>query len=183
MINTPSIKVKVNNYYLTDGTDLGKFTEGYLMAVDCRPFQAIKFTVYLESGAIWSGLPIEAIYCDNFKEISLSSAPPQHLTTDVLQPFSCLEGPYDTIEYNLIKNAKLNTKLGNAHYLFTINYEGSGLASDPEQYKTHNIVVLESGQLAALPNNMIKVVDNWFSDDTIDTSNYKRSSKHYFPGG
>ena len=71
--------------------------------------------------------------------------------------------------------------LGPANYLFTINYQGDGIAEDPEQYKTHNIVVLNNGQLAAVPNNIMKAKDNWFSTDK--KMKYARIKKHYFAGG
>jgi hypothetical protein len=176
MIPSPNIKIHVNDNYLTNNKESG-YTEAYLMAVDCRPNDIIRFTVLLESGAVWSGLPIEAIYCDKFGELNGTA-----LENEQLQPYSCLEGQVSVISYGLIKNVELSTKLGKAYYLFTINYQGEGLSEDPEQYKTHNIVVLESGQLAAFPNNYIKVVNNWFNKD-IDTKNYQRTSKYYFAGG
>lgn len=179
MINIPSIKVFVLNEYLTDFKKQGT-TEAYLLAVDCRPGSIIRFTVYLESGAIWSGLPVEAIFCDRFSQIDIS----KKQTTPHLQPFSCLEGSLSVISYSLLKHAELQTRIGPGHYLFTINYEGDGLSEDPEQHKTHNIIVLESGQLCALPNNFIQVVDNWFSkSNTDDLTHYKRAKKFFFPGG
>lgn len=178
MINTPAIKVLVLDEYLTDFKKSGQ-TEGYLLAADCRPNSVIKFTVYLESGAVWSGLPIEAIFCDRFQEINQK----EFKKTEELQPFSCLEGPVSLLSYSLLKHANLKTRLGPANYLFTINYEGEGLSEDPEQHKTHNIVVLGSGQLAALPNNFISVSDNWLADARHDLSQYKRTRKFFFPGG
>jgi len=178
MINTPAIKVLVRDKYITDYQRDG-VTEAYLLAVDCRPNSIIRFTAYLESGAVWSNLPIESIYCDRFGSVDLSGAK----KTEELQPFSCLEGPYSCISYDILKNANLETRLGPANYLFTINYEGCGLSEDPEQYKNHNIVALETGQLAALPNNYMVVTDCWFSNAKHDVSQYKRTRKFFFPGG
>lgn len=177
MINLPAIKIIVDKRYLTNFKEQAP-VQGYLLAADCRPNDIIRFTVFLESGAVWSGLPLEAIYCDKYGINTELAA----FTTDILQPFTCLEGPYSFIAYDLIKNAELETKLGLAYYLFTINYEGQGLAEDPEQYKTHNIIVLENGQLAALPNNYIKVKDAWLSGQDT-TEGYSRSNKYYFAGG
>ncbi len=177
---TPTIKLLVNKFYITN-IELG-FEEAYLMAVDARANQALRFTVYLKSGAIWSGLPIEALMCSRYGPVEKD--PNCYLETASLQPFSCLEGPVEIITYELLKDADLEVEnIGPANYLFTINYTGAGLAEDPEQHKTHNIVVLDNGQLGAFPNNMIKVVDNWFSDATIETKNYRRVSKTFFPGG
>lgn len=177
MINLPPIKVLVDNKFLTNSKQTG-FTEAYLLAVDCRKNSFIRFTVYLQTGALWSGLPINAIWCDKFAKIEYDEKDCQ-----TLQPYSCLEGPISIISYDLLKNGCLQTTdLGVGYYLFTINYEGEGLSEDPEQYKTHNIVVLSSGRLAALPNNKIRFFDNWFTDNN-SVFFYERSSKHYFPGG
>lgn len=178
MIETPRIKVLVKNTYL--GLKDDGLTQAYLMAVDCRMSSYIRFTVYLETGALWSSLPIEAIYCDKFGEVDLT----KESSTEDLQPYSCLEGPISIVEYTLVKNASVDTKtLGAGNYLFTINYEGVGISEDPEQYKSHNIVCLESGQLCALPNNYIRFKDNWFAQHNNEKLEYKRSKTYYFPGG
>ena len=179
MKNLPAIKIFVDKNYITDFSENG-LVEAYLLAADCRKNSIIKFTVYLSSGAIWSGLPINAVWTDRYNPIDLDKKIEDSKT---LQPFSCLENPISIITYDLVKNTLLECELGEANYLFTINYEGDGLAEDPEQYKTHNIVVLKSGQLAALPNNHLRFKDNWFSDLKEDTSNYKRNKRHWFPGG
>jgi len=182
--NTPAIKVRINNSYLTNHTGHG-FTEAYLLAVDCRAFDRIRFTVFLASGGIWSGLPIEAIYCDRFGS---GEAQAQVYTTPELQPYTCLEGPYSVFEYAALKSAALAVISGalkgsEASYLFTINYTGGGFAECPEQYKTHNLVVLANGQLAALPNNYVKVVEPWFTVESTEKLPYRRDSKYYFAGG
>jgi hypothetical protein len=177
VITTPKIKLLVDNKYL--GLDNSNLTQAYLLAVDCRMSSFIRFTVYLETGAVWSGLPIEALYCDRFGSVERNG-----LSTEKLQPYSCLEGPVSIVEYELLKNAAVETKtLGSGYYLFTINYQGSGLADDPEQYKTHNIVVLENGRLAAMPNNYLRFKDNWFSYEASEPVAYKRSPEYFFAGG
>lgn len=181
MIETPQIMVYVPSQYL-GYKDQNQLKKAYLMAVDSRTSMALSFTVYLETGAIWSGLPIEAIRMDKYNKINLKV----QFSNDLLQPFSCLSDDASIIEYSLLKNAKVSCKgLGPGHYLFTISYRNKGLAEDPEQNKTHNIICLDNGQLAALPNNNLIVKDNWFSDENQkeELKNYKRNSKHYFPGG
>jgi hypothetical protein len=177
MINTPAIKVFVHNQYLIP-KGIG-FTEGYLVAADCRPNSFIRWTVYLETGALWSGLPCEAIFYEKGKKL---------FENHILQPFSCLEGPVSICEFNLLKQAEgeviaLNKIL--FKYLFTINYEGNGLADDPEQYKTHNIVALSTGQIAAMPNNLLSFKDNWLFDPKKEheKQQYKRTNKRYEAGG
>jgi hypothetical protein len=177
LIKSPQIKVLVANEYLTAGVQSG-FSEAYMMGLDCRNSSYIRFTVYLESGAVFSNLPIEAIYCDKFDD----EVKKGKFKTEQLQPYSCLDGTVSWLIYDLIKNAEVKVlNLGLANYLFTINYQGDGISEDPEQYKTHNIVALSNGQLAAVPNNFMIVKDNWFS--TGKTLKYSRVKKHYFAGG
>lgn len=176
MINLPAIKVFVGNQYLMQK---GKgFTAGYLATLDARPNSYLRFTVYLESGALWSGLPIEAL--------TTKTLPLLH-KTNALQPFSCLEGPASVCEIELLKHAKGLCFNGTEtfNYLFTINYQGTGLADDPQQYKTHNIVEISNGQLAAMPNNYLWFSDNWLFDEkkAKEKFTYKRSAKRYEPGG
>jgi hypothetical protein len=187
VINLPTIKVLVKRSFLTqDSADEYVFTEAYLVAVAANAGSALMFTVYTADGAIFSDLPIEALLCDRFginDEIDASA-----YDTPELQPFTSLEGPVSVISYDLMKNARLVAKVAGdkvpAHYLFTLAYSGDGLAEDPEQSKTHNVVVLENGQLAALPNNMCLFIDNWFSTSGgINWPSYKRRHKYYRAGG
>ncbi len=180
MINLPAIKVEIRKSYLTQ-QESNKWVSAYLLAVDARKFDRLRFTVFLESGAIWSGLPIEAIACDRYGA-DLTNF--EHIDNERLQPYTNLEGPVTVCSYELMKNANLIIKdFGPANYLFTINYEGLGIAEDPEQYKTHNICVLETGHLCAVPNNYIRVIEPWFTDVEKSVDNYRRDKKFYFAGG
>ena len=176
MINAPSIKMSVGAHYITGET--GDPIACYLLGIDARENQHLRFSVYLESGAIWSGLPIEALRSDR-AEITESQLYENH----DLQPFTCLDGIVSSIAYKLLLNATIKTPLGLGCYLFTINYQGTELSDDPEQHKTHNIIALDNGQVCALPNNMIRVQDNWFADQDMDISKYKRSGVRYTAGG
>lgn len=188
MVNLPTIKILVKRSYLTqDPADEYVFTEAYLVAVAANAGDALYFTVYTIDGAIFSDLPIEAIMCDRFDindEIDSSA-----YDNEELQPFTCLEGPVSVISYDLMKNARLVARVGRdqvpARYLFTLYYHGEGLAEDPEQSKTHNVVVLENGQLAALPNNKCLFIDNWFASNEGGAKwpPYRRRTKFYRAGG
>lgn len=173
------LKVFVKSEYLTNGKVLNEFIEAYLMALKAVVNRAIEFTVYTEHGAIFSGLPIEAVY----KHIPNGKF--KIFKTDKLQPYTCLESPVNIVKYGLLEHAlclvpSLKTY---GHYLFTIDYSGGGLANDPEQHKTHNIIYLASGQLAAMPNNFIQFIDNWFVGLEIKKYPYKRRTKNYYAGG
>lgn len=175
-ITLPAIKLFVRKKYIVYDPEDG-FIEAYLMAVTAINGKALKFTVLTEHGAIYSGLPIEALFIKpSFEKI---------YDTPKLQPFSALEGPVSCVVLPLVQEAICNViPLGeSAQYLFSLFYESSlGLADDPEQNKSHNIVALSSGQLAAMPNNYLLFTNNWFCD-TLNTVTYKRQKQKFYPGG
>ncbi len=173
------IKIAVISHYLNGGktSSVSNTIEAYLIGVKAVTNRALQFTVYTENGAVWSGLPIEALVCNKFNTFKQGG-----WRNEALQPFSCLEGPIQVYVHPLVENQNLKIKiLGKANYLFTIDYAGRGLSEDPEQFKTHNICVLENGQLCAVPNNYCEFEDNWFKSSP--PKNYKRNSKTYFAGG
>lgn len=184
MNNNPlPLKLFVASHYISPIKD--QWVEAYLIHIKAVPYKALMFTVYTEHGALYSNLPIEALFWDK-TDNNLS------YLTPILQPYSCLEGPTTIITYPILRFASgviINyPELAGVriqHYLCTVDYLGDGLADDPEQYKTHNIVVLENTkQLAALPNNFIRWTDNWFADDSTHPNfPYIRQKRRYFPGG
>lgn len=175
--NLPSINVKVCKTYLTDGAESG-LEDAYLLAVKSIPGRPLLFTVYLDTGATWSGLPITAIYCDRFNPINYDAPP---LEIEEAQPFSCLEGDINVITYDLLKNAKasIGKEKHQGNYLFTIDYLGEGLTEEPSQHKTHNVFVLDTGQLVAYPNNMILWQDGFFAYNPKEAPNYKRTNNYW----
>jgi hypothetical protein len=179
--NLPSINVKVCKTYLTDGAESG-LEDAYLVAVKSIPGRPLLFTVYLDTGATWSGFPITAIYCDRFNPIVKDAL---DLSIEQAQPFSCLEGDINVITYDLLKNAKANIgkEKHQGNYLFTIDYLGEGLTEDPSQHKTHNIFVLDTGQMVAYPNNMILWEDKFFAYKNESFPNYRRTNKYWIGSG
>jgi hypothetical protein len=178
IINTPTIAVQVVNKYLTQDASDYDFTSGYLTAVKSVDGNCLMFTVMLDNGAMYSNLPIEVIYCARYGEIN----PEVTFTTAQLQPYSCLDGDIEIVEYGVARHSEMMVKIAGldiaARYLFTIDYNGTDLADDPEQRKTHNIVCLVSGQLAALPNNKclfmnksLTKIDGW--------PKLRRTNKYY----
>jgi hypothetical protein len=175
VINLPAKKIFIRSEYLSADGVKDDFVAAYFVAVKAVANKALQFTVYTEHGAIFSGLPIEAIT----SRPEIKGTP---LTNEELQPFTCLEGPVSLVSYELLKDANLDTKLGiSGSYVLTLDYEGSGLAEDPEQYKTHNLIQLDNGQFAALPNNYCYFKDNWLRSNKKFP--YKRPSKKYYAGG
>lgn len=180
-ISLNPLKILVKSNYLSFNMTDHPFTAAYLMSVQASPNSALLFTVYTEHGAIFSGLPLEALllFIPEIADIN-------EYTNEQLQPYSCLEGVAPVISYELLKDASALVVVAgetvNATYLFTIPYCGRGLAEDPEQTKTHNIMALYNGQLAALPNNHCLFQDNWFVGVPKTWPPYSRREIRYKPG-
>lgn len=172
--NTPQMRLLVNNSYC--GVKKPFFEEAYLIAVTSIASESLYFTVHLESGAVWQRLPIEALLHKHKLD--------KFIKNEELQPYSCLDGDINVIEYNHLKSYQCFVRPLNLYgeYKFTVDVKGSGLASDPVQHKTHNIIALSNGQFGAFPNNMLEFKDNYFTNSK-PTPNYSRVDKRYFPGG
>ncbi len=187
MINLPAIKISVPTKRLTQNPEKWGSTQGYLVAVKSEPSNPLKFTVYLESGALWSGLTIDDIYCGRYKfEVENT----RYYQIDELQPYSCLSKDISLIEYEFMKNMHGKFKIGcdsvEGIYLFTLDTYGMGtLADDPEQYKTFNVVQLENNQIAALPNNYCSWHDEFMFDEekAKDRAKYRRNANYPLAGG
>ncbi len=184
-INLPKLKVQVISTYFSKDSSI-YLREGYLVAARCIYGEAIKFTVHLENGALYGGLPIEALVIDGALELLIEDG----LTTVKLQPWSCLESPAQVIMYDYFKNAEIQVNSPDiketGEYFFTIDYHGEGLARDPEQHKTHNIIRLQnSGRLCAMPNNYLVFTDEFFYNSKLDDERklIKRNTINYKAGG
>jgi hypothetical protein len=165
--------------------DSPKLEEAYLIAVTSIPNGPLMFTAHLESGAVWQRLPIEAFWAPSNLYPIVDNKDGVYLSNPELQPFSCLHGKIQAITYEHLREyevlAKIGDELYSGQYLFTVDVLGEGLASDPVQHKSHNVVVLENGQLAALPNNYVRFMDNYFTKNELPR--YKRCDTIYKPGG
>lgn len=175
-INLPTLLVKIDVFFLTEGKEQG-FINAYLVAARLIRSRPVLFTVHLENGGLYSNVPINAIYhpestCN--EEYSITQA----------QPWSCLESPANSLILNHLKdyNVKVNTPdiKTEGIYLFSIDYNGDGLAQDPEQHKMHHIIASKDGCLLALPNNYILFKDDYFTNEnSLDVKLLKRQKTYY----
>lgn len=187
-VTVPTLRVQVHNSFLgltSHGSGAVESTEANLIAVTSIPNGILAFTVHLETGAVWSRLPINALFIRRFS----ANATPSVMLLDRAQPYSCIEGAITAIAHPYLKNYEIKAAIGgdrnqqrSGHYLFTVDYLGTGLAEDPVQFKTHNICALDTGELIAYPNNYLLFPDSYFTvSESVPA--YKRQDKFYIPGG
>lgn len=157
----PPIKVLVRKEYLRDQVDgHGEYVEGYVFAVTSIPSRPLLFTVHTVDGAVVSRLPISAF----------TTKPSNHVELGKLQLWSCFSETINVIYHQYLKNYHMLVRIEGTKepvkgtYLFTIDSLNGSLAETPDQHKTWNVGVLDTGQLFALPNNRCFFLDQHFVD-------------------
>lgn len=170
LIDIPMIHAFVRSEYTTSGQDKD-LEECYIFAATCIPSRPPLFTAHLRSGALYSRLPLEAF---TTSESILTKPTPE------LCPWTSIGHKAQAIKHQYLKDYdvelfKLNLK---GRYLFTIDYFDGNYSEDPEQHKTHNIIELDDGRLAAMPNNFCIFNDNHFQKkDKLKP--YSRQQKYW----
>ena len=172
IIDCPYIKCFLRLEFVHDlKSHHGLFEECYIFAVTGIMNRPLLFTAHLESGAVFSRLPIHA-FC------FVESAPIR--TIEELMPWGCVGNSIQIIQHAYLKNYEVETSIGPGRYLFTVDQFGGGFTEDPEQHKTMNVVELYDGNLAAMPNNKCRFFDTHFT--VKKESTYTRQTSFWVTG-
>jgi len=159
----PPLKVWIENKYLTGGIGT---EQGYAFAIQSYKNRALQFHILLQSGAHFRHIPIHWLWhhddpCDvakfDLEHLQLwdcfSYRPIVHIF-DILKGYQC--------------NAILKDKTSvSAKYWFTIDWlpdsdAESAFLLQPDQNKCAHVVLLDNGQVTALPTNRIVFKDAFF---------------------
>lgn len=183
--NIPLIPVKVRKEYLRNFEDSqNEFVEGYLFGVYAQRNQALLFHVFLETGAVYYRLPIDA-FCDTYNSVKIP------LKTSDLQLWDCLSNQIEVIQWSFLKDQTGEVNLGKVgktkgRYLFTIEFLQNdtseldlGFINVPGEYKCAHILSLENGYFCAMPNNRIVWQDQAFVKKN-NTPDYKINRNRFF---
>ena len=167
LLDFPRLKVFVNRDYMTDGSGAGR-EEAYVFAVTLLESRPLLFTVHTEFGAIYSRLPIEAL--------AWKVKP----TDNSYDMWGAISGNGTVVQHQYLKDYRVNIPKykTSGRYWCTIDYYDGGFAQDPEQHKTANIILAESGAILAVPNNECYFMDEHFTKAVKNVS-YKRNKKYY----
>lgn len=166
--------VKVDNRFLgpdmPDGT-----TRGIWHAVHSRPGQLLMAHVLLESGAHWSGLPLHAMSTTGSFARAPEDLMPWYAMGDSIQAtrLAYLEG--------LPCRSRLPFEERGRHTGIIIDWS-DGFSRYPEEHKPLNLISLEGGQFALLPNNFLLFGDKHFTVDEAREMirNYRRGTRVYW---
>lgn len=176
LLDVPRFKCLVDRTYLTDGQASG-LEEAYCFAVTLMEARPLLWTVHLESGAVYSRLPTRALRHALWT--------PDATGVDFAQPdpWGAISSRGNVVAHSYLKDYRMLVRHegqeAEGMYLFTLDYEDGGFAQDPEQFKTSNIIALNSGQLCAMPNNFCRFMDEHFVDKNAALGHYRRTSTYH----
>ncbi len=136
--------------------------EAYAFAVQSTPGRCLGFHVMLKSGAHYRNVPIHAICLEpDAPEIALGDC----------QLWDCFSFRPEVHVFSYLQDHEATCYLRsgpkNGTYLFTVDWlpdspERPGWTMRPEQNKCAHVLVLENGNLCALPTNRIAWKDAYF---------------------
>lgn len=164
-INLPPIEVFVRNKYLFNNND-SDCTSGYLIGARSLQNQALQLNVLLESGALYTGLPANAL-CSIYgaKERSLPDCQMwDNISKDI--EYIC----YDTLKYMSCTIKLKSGEILKGKYLFSIDSVGDGdLSRHPAHWKMSHCVVSDEGNLHFYPQYRIQFTDGALCPDSVDS--------------
>jgi hypothetical protein len=178
--NLPPIEVFIWNRFLHDNNSNyeGK-TEGHLVAVRARQNQALQFSVLLETGALFTGLPANAI---TFRSDCLN--PILNLANS--QMWDCISDDIEVFTMESLRYAECEVKgdqiaaLGK--YLFTIDFVGEGYSRHPTHWKQLHAVQTLTGDLLLYPQYRIIFTDKALCSNTKEIPKYKANTTQWIVG-
>jgi hypothetical protein len=145
-------------------------TPGIWHGVYSREAQVLMCHVLLESGANWSGLPLHALsFTHDFGFSSEKLMPWGAMGTEtVVWPSRYLHGLACEVHAPIAAPGR--------HTGLIIDW-ADGFSRYPQEHKPLNLVLLEAGQFALLPNNYLTYKDAHFVDPDA-----RANLKHYRRG-
>jgi hypothetical protein len=174
ILDFPRLKVRIDKSFISNGEG---FEDGYIFAVTLLENRPLLFTVHLESGAIYSRLPLKAFENKLYEHMELTETELENV-----DPWGAISSFGQVIKHEYLKDYAVKVRNGesfiNGMYWATIDYMEGGFAQDPEQHKTSNIILLENGQIGAYPNNHCLFVDRHFTKEDPETQ-YRRNDEYF----
>lgn len=179
--NLPPIRVYIWNYFLfdCDSNHEGK-TGGHLVSVRARQNQALQFSVLLDNGALFTGLPAHAI---TFREDLFNNK----LQLQDAQMWDCVSDSIEVFTIETLRYAEcevvpkmIEAKLG--MYLFTIDFVGEGYSRHPTHWKQLHTIQTNDGYFMLYPQYRIRFLDSALLENKEELPKYKANTKQWIVG-
>lgn len=178
--NLPPVEVFIWNRFLHDNDSNyeGK-TQGHLVSVRARQNQALQFSVLLETGALFTGLPAHAI---TFRKDCLNKI----LNLSEAQMWDCVSDDIEVFTIESLRYAECevigNQIAASGKYLFTIDFVGEGYSRHPTHWKQLHAVQTLSGDLLLYPQYRIIFLDKALCSSNSDVPKYKANTTQWIVG-
>jgi hypothetical protein len=172
--NLPPIRVYVWDEFLYDGNPpkVAK-TAGHLISVRARSNQALQFSVLLDTGALFTGLPAHAITFDN-------NEAGERITLQEAQMWDCISDDIEVYCMESLRYAECEVRGRSGKYLFTIDFVGEGYSRHPTHWKQLH-AVQSNGMLLLYPQYRIRFTDKALLESG-ELPSYVANTKHWIVG-
>lgn len=166
--------VNVNNRFLGPNMPEGT-TAAIWHGVYSRVYQVLLCHVMLESGAHWSGMPLHA----------LSATGDFSLPVEQLMPWFAMGEDTEVHFAKYLEGLRCSVhapfKAEGRHTGIMVDWS-DGYSRYPHEHKPLNLISLDSGQFALLPNNYATYQDKHFVSEAsrANLKHYKRGEEVYW---
>ena len=161
--------VNVNNKFLGPEMPEG-VTKAIWHGIYCREYQTLLCHVFLESGAHWSGLPLHA----------MSATEDFRYGPEMLMPWGAMGEDMEAVFMPFLEGIEANVMhpfTGSGRHTGIVVDWRDGYSRYPQEHKPLNLLALNTGQFALLPNNYVVYNEKHFVD-----SRARENLKHYRRG-
>lgn len=151
--STPPIDVLVKESFMT-GSGNG-FIPGILTHVRAVSNHALQFSVLMDDGALYTGLPVSALAT---RQNGLGSA------LSEVQMWDAIDSSIEVFTIDLLREMRCSVKLVSGQivegvYKFTIDANGDGLSRHPYHWKMYHVVFDDLGRVLLYPQYRIQFLD------------------------
>lgn len=156
---------KVHREFITNGLHTG-VENCIIHALSVRPSQALTFSVLLENGAQYRGIPIHGLIVGQNPTTQI----PPVLDLQSHQCWGCFGTEFSIVNMQLNHSMSatwmdsLGNKFSGRGLGWAIEFHDDGYSNAPHQDKSFNMLLSKEGYLAAMPNNRIRWWDDSFTN-------------------
>ena len=157
---------QVHRSFITNHQEDAGWEHCIIHAMSCRPAQVITFSILLESGAQYRGVPIHALHLGQHPGV----VPGPVMPISHHQMWGCFGTMFHLVvmTFNEHLSAQYLDLSGDwvaARGLgLSVEFHDDGYSAAPHQDKSFNFLVTEQNKLVAMPNNRIRWWESSFTN-------------------
>jgi hypothetical protein len=170
----------VRRRFVTNNTAIG-IEKCVIHAVSCKPCQPLTFSILLECGAQYRGVPIHALIVGQDPTADIPSA----LGLTHHQVWGCFGTEFSIIEMKYCDGMSAEWRDSDGKTYrgrglgWAIEFDGDGYSNAPHQDKSFNMLLSDEGYLAAMPNNRVRWYEDSFTNWDLPINLNVNHKKYY----